>query len=470
MINFSTKLKYYLERSNYTISSFAKANEIDRSLLHKYTTGSRIPKDSSFIDLISEKLLLSVAEYDEIYKLWKRESVGSRLFLQREKIKDLLENFNIYDNFTIPEVSFQSFDIDSFPKFKITTNQHELLILIRSILSFESNKEAFPISICMQPQYSGITNILSDFSSLENLSVTHLVCFHQHRDSFIHNISLIENLLSLSFCINEYKIKVYYDNASQHINQMSLLPNLIITDEFVILASYDLGNGIIYHQKDIHNFYQNMFSEMSAACKLITRTCTTSSDYHQFFFDHTFHYGMTQSPQMGMIATREIFEEVIHKNLDHREEFINLAIGSSERLKVEYQKKNYCFYFTDNGAKDFIEIGRNTEFPSVLYRPLTKQESIDSIKLYLKDAAGKFVRNNMLNNKHLNYTSNIIIYLEVGKSVIFQKPTENGFPKVIFFEETSFNEMMLDFFDNMEEMGYSLSFEESTSYLKKLAE
>lgn len=466
MSDFSNKLKYYLERSNYSITSFAKSCEIDRTLLHKYTTGTRIPKNSKFIDLISDKLLLSVTERDEIYRLWKMESIGPNLFLQREKIKNLLENFSIYNNFSIPETTTNTFDINNIPEFKISSNQQELIMLLRSILTFESKKETFPVSIYMQPRHPEIAALLSEFSLKQNLSITHLICFHQHRDSFIHNISLIENVLNLSFCIANYNVKVYYEDASQHINQMSLLPNLIITDEFVLVSSYDLSNGIVYHKSEVHDFYQTIFDKMSSSCKQISRNCTTSSEYHRYFFDSTFHYGLTQSPQLGLVVEKEVYEDVISDQLDNREEFIQLALESSKRLKTEYNKKIYNFYFTDNGLANFIESGRNTEFPSVLYRPLTKKESLDCIHLYCENTAGKYLKNNMLNNKFFNYTSDIIVYVEIGKKVVFQKPVKDNFPKIISIEETSFSEMILDFFENMEEMEYSHSFDDSTQYIK----
>lgn len=468
MSNFSEKFKIYLERSSYTISSFAKSNNIERSLLQKYTTGSRIPKNSDFIDLISEKLLLSVKESIEIHQLWKMESIGSRLFLQREKIKDMLINFKFYNNFKIPEVSLQTYDANSIPEFKTTTTKQELIILLRSIFHYESSKETFPLSIYMQPQYSEIAQLLIEFSKFQNLAITHLVCFHQQTDSLIHNVSLIEQILNLSFCIAKYNVKVYYDDANHHVNQMSIFPNLIITDEFVISFSFDLEDGIIYHKNEITAFYQNMFNKINDNCKLISRNCNSSEDYSDCFFNRTFHYGLTKSPEIGISLTHEIYNEFIVEELENRDDFIYWANETSERLKKIYVNKNSKSFFTDNGLNSFINEGRHSEFPNALYRPLSKNIAASTIDLYCKNIAGKYLQNIMLNNKNFNYSSNITVYIEIGKSVIFQMPVENDFPKIVIINEPSFNEMMIDFFENMEEMEYAHSFDYSTLYLEDI--
>lgn len=468
MSTFSERLKFYLERSSYTISSFAKSINIERTLLQKYTTGSRIPKNSDFIDLISDKLLLSVQESIEIHQLWKMESIGPRLFQQREKIKEMLIDFKFYNNFKIPEVNFQTYDVNSIPEFKTTTTKHELIILLRSILSYESNKETFPLSIYMQPKYSEITQLLIEFSKFQNLEITHLVCFHQQTDSFIHNVSLIEHILNLSFCIAKYNVKVYYDDANHHVNQMSIFPNLIITDEFVISFSYDLEDGIIYHKNEITAFYQNTFNKINNNCKLISRNCNSSADYQDCFFNRTIHYGLTQSPQIGMSVTPQIYNEFIVEELENRDEFIYCVLETAERLKKIYINKKYKFFFTDNGLNSFINEGRNSEFPNALYRPLSKKIAATTIDLYCKNIADKYLQNIMLNNKNFNYTSNIIVYLEIGKSVIFQMPVENDFPKIVIINEPSFNEMMIDFFESMEEMEYSHSYDYSTLHLEDI--
>lgn len=69
MSEFSDKLKLYLKQNGHTTASFSKSCNIDRTLLHKYGTGDRLPHNLETVTIIADKLLLSIQDKNDLIRL-----------------------------------------------------------------------------------------------------------------------------------------------------------------------------------------------------------------------------------------------------------------------------------------------------------------------------------------------------------------------------------------------------------------
>lgn len=467
MSEFSDKLKNYMKRSGHTTASLSKLCNIDRTVFHKYGTGDRFPTDIKTVEIIADKLLLSISDKNELTCLWRMEHIGKDLYIQREEVKQLLEGLNDFSSFNISSSNFATnCELSKVEAISITKNEFELQMFIRNILAFEATKDIFEVRMCVQPVYHDLINMLLEYSQTSSLSVTQLVCFHQHRDSIVNNIQYIKNILPLAFCLPDYQVKIYYNDADQHINNMSLLPNMILTDEFVILFSYDLKEGIVYHENQIHAFYSEIFNKMSAQCKCINTYCQEPEEYVNLLINKNFRFMLNQTPCLALTFTKKFFEDVIIKEIPNREAFIQSILADMERRIVEDASYFCNAFFTCEGVENFIQTGRNNEFPPEIYRQLATDECKDLLRKQINTAANSCVTNYLLDETNFNYKSNVIVEVEPRGIVAFQKPTDQFYRKFVIFDESSINELFVDFFSSMEEMQYIKSQKDMLDYLK----
>lgn len=467
MTDFSDKLKSFMKRNGYTTASLSKLCNIDRTVFHKYGTGDRFPTDIETVKIIADKLLLSVDDRSELIRLWRMEHIGKDLYLQREEIKGLLEGLNDFSSFSIPSSKFVT-NCELNTEDVVSTIKHELELqmMLRNILAFEASKNKFEVRMCVQPIYHNLNNLFLEYSHTSTLSVTQLVCFHHHQNTIVKNIQYVKNILPLVFGLPDYQVKIYYDDAEHHINNMSILPNLIITDEFVILFSYDLKEGIIYHEKQIHDFYSDVFQKMSDQCKCISTYCQDPVEYINLLMNKKFKYLLNQTPCLGNSFTKEFLENVLSSDIPDRELMIQTLIADMERRIPEYQAQSFYAFFTREGVVQFIQTGRDNEFPPEMYRQLSPEECKELIKAQIDSSITSGVINCLLDQSNFNYQSNVIVEVELGGIVIFQKPTDQFYRKFVIFNESSINEMFVDFFSSLEEMQYIKSQQDTLEYLK----
>lgn len=469
MTEFSEKLKFLVKQNGHSTASIAKQCNIERTVFHKYGTGDRLPPSYQTVETIAEKLLLSADDRGELLMLWQMEQFGKEVFSQRIKIKNLLENLNSVST-TAPLTSHPIAETVTSPLKEVQQieSELELIMYLRYILSQESAKPNFHIKICAQPIYSNILNLFLEYSVISNMTVTQLVCFHQRQHTIVKNIDYLDQILSMAFRVPNYKLKVYYDDADFHINSMSLLPNLIVTEEYVILFSFDQKEGIIYHKKEIHTFYDHVFEKLSVKCRNASTNTHTHEDYIDIILHKDYHYFLNQNPCMGIGFTEEFLDKVIINELPDRDLFIQSILNDTARRSVDYMNNPCQAFFTNCGVRHFIQTGRDNEYPPELYRQITKDEAKELIKNYCDQGNNFFVHNKLINDSLFHYQSNVIIHAELNGIVLFQKPEDQFERKFVIIDEPSISTIFVDFFASLEGMNYVKSNSESRSYLYSL--
>ncbi len=468
MSDFSEKFRTLVGNSGYSTYALAKKCNIERTLLHRYGTGERLPQTLETIFLLSDRLMLSSHDTNELVRLWNMERIGKNVYVQCECIKELLENLS---KVTKWNPSFKNIEakhsMETIPPRILFHSTMELEHYLRIILDFESQKKEFKIQLCMQPSYAFLTNTLLEHSQKRELSVTQLICFNRQRDSIHKNAQYMTNILPLVFHLSNYEAKVYYNDAEQHINPMSILPNLIITAEFILLFSLDADYGIIYHDSEMHDFYSAIFSELSNNCKTINKDVANVEEYMQLLLNKNLAYMINENPCFGISLRKEFLDQVVKPDVPYRELLIEMT--EVDILKRTEEKKiQATAFFTNAGMTTFLETGRDNEFPPELYRPLTMEERKYVVNRTCHPDLQDYIHNHLIHDDSFHFQSDMTILVETaGGSVIIQKPAGLQGRKTVIFEESSINEMFTSFFENAETMHLVESFEASLFYMKK---
>lgn len=466
MSEFSEKLESYLNRNGHNTATFAKVCGMERTVFYKYEKGKRLPQKSEIVEEMADKLLLAVEEKEELIRLWNRERIGKDIFRQREEVKELLENLNEYTSFHMDSSQFVvNCEINDDAKVYVAKSEIELQMYIRRILKYETGQKKLKVRMCVQPRYHFLREVLLEYSENPFLSVTQLVCFYKQKDTIVNNLTYLKEVLPLAFCLPDYKLKVYYEHAEHHINKMSVLPNVILTGEFVILFSYDGKEGIIYRESKVYDFYSKLYEDMSKKCKCVSTNCCTTEEYMNMLMDNDWAYFVNQNPCFGMGFTREFLEKVILPGVSGREILIEKTLSDLERRITECEKCKA--FFTKKGVIQFLRTGRDNEFPPEFYRPVTEEEGKEMIWGICSTGRPAYVSNQLIDDSKFHYESDIIIHIMAGR-VMIEKPDGQSNRKFIVLEENSIIEMLMDFFENLEKMQYVKSEEETKKYLRTL--
>ena len=246
---------------------------------------------------------------------------------------------------------------------------------------------------------------------------------------------------------------------------MSVLPNVILTGEFVILFSYDGKEGIIYRDSEVYDFYSRLYEEMLKECKCVSTNCCTIEEYLNTMMDNDWLYFVNQNPCFGMGFTREFLDKVILPEVPGREILIERSLADIERRTAECEKCRA--FFSKKGVLQFLRTGRDNEFPPEFYRPLTEEEGKELIRGICNTEHPPYVSNRLIDDSKFHYESDTIIHIMAGRAMI-ERPDGQTNRKFVILEENSISEMLIDFFENLEEMQYVKSEEKTQEYLRGL--
>ena len=89
---FAEKLKSYIEKSGQTIYMVAQSSGVNRTLIHRMTTGTRIPSKKETVALIAKSLLLSPADTNDLLEAYEMSKRGESAYRQLQLVKQLLIN------------------------------------------------------------------------------------------------------------------------------------------------------------------------------------------------------------------------------------------------------------------------------------------------------------------------------------------------------------------------------------------
>lgn len=92
MAIFAEKLKSYIEKSGQTIYMVAQSSGVNRTLIHRMTTGARIPSKKETVALIAKSLLLSPADTNDLLEAYEMSKRGESAYRQLQLVKQLLIN------------------------------------------------------------------------------------------------------------------------------------------------------------------------------------------------------------------------------------------------------------------------------------------------------------------------------------------------------------------------------------------
>lgn len=305
------------------------------------------------------------------------------------------------------------------------------------------------------------------------MKITHVMCIEQNNSRSYINLELFRQIFPICFQNKNYKALYYYDDLRGHINEMSIMPNLLLTEKCAVVFDYEMKHGMMINDKVYIDVLAQEFERMKR--KTTPFVCFDHDQMdvmtsYSMIADSNVNITLFNQPCMGAGISSDIYERFLYPFPD-KDEFIKLMCDNWRDWKGnEYIKTNertMGAYSAQQGVRYFMETGRVTEFPSGYYMPL----DMEARRNVLKRIIG-LVRKGVIQYKFL--TSDIDIpetlyfYISVDEKILFiHKVYEDRICRV-YVQESGIIHAFMSFFEYIEKKNMLCEGRDVLEYLKDI--
>lgn len=419
MSEFSEHLTRIKVKNDIVISHLSDAVSVDRTTLHNYLSGKRLPPNEDFINKLAVELRLSINETDKLREEYNAARNGDDKTERYKCMESILGSYSLAKT-AIPDF------VNSAPRTRMSAAMPECTVitkkekLLRVIaLTFE---EAFgdgaDVYIIAQP-----SEILSSaFSSVTahnpKSSIYHVFCFNSEvNGDDIYNLNLFRYTLLAYSNLGEYCPAYYYDRVAATKNEMSMFGNCIVTPKLVITFDSNFEYAIMYKNSDIIFTYTKLCKDRYKRCIRFLEKKTTITDFvGDFLNERESERSYYFHPCIAMSLDRNILKSVAKLPEPIKSIVTEKTISQFEKYRGHLGADSGSFVlFSEGGVEHFLNNGRITEIPDSLYNPPTPRQRIQLIERAIQDG------DNDITCPRIITDENIAPSLKLGLSVFNER-------------------------------------------------
>ena len=475
MSKFSEHLEQCIMDSGMTENQLAKVSGFTRSYIALMKNGQRVSPDSAKMTKLLSALNLPPYEYDIIWAEYIRARVGDTVYERNNAVIDFMESFGNISNTYIK--SFYKHEITDI---KTVDNRMDMDYLIKAVIEQEALKEDGSIRIIMQADSSILRNVLPGVcKNNRNLKIDHIICLDNqpgngHEKDALYNINMLKCLMPIViFSDSEnYKIYHYYDHVTSHFNFASLLPCMVLTQDYVISMNAEMNKGLIFREKEIVTMFDGLFQEHKRKCRMMLQRMEDDMDIYEYYNSQQSMEGITytiaQQPCFGVLKVENLVRKYCVSADEKICTLLENTLRKNERLFAGDQTKivSYC---TKKGLKRFAEEGIVDELPPEIYRKLEKRDRLDILqKLLAAIAQGKYELY-LLEEHGIDFPRQLQICSYGLTDALIVYMSENKKTRFVL-NETSLTKILFEFFQEFVRSPQVCSSEKSLRYLEQLVQ
>lgn len=472
MSRFSEKCKEILKENGTNVYQLAIHASLERTTLQRMVTGKRLPP-LGFLKSFCQALRLSKFEEEELFELYRIESMGEDAYRNEQSILHLLshlrklEEKDSFYNTKITSIQYQNMDLLS----NTSSNIYDTELLMQYILKkeFSNNTEGF-IYTNLPGTYESFLHSLELFyrQFQKKLCVHHLIHFQINSSLSSENLDMMHSVLLLYISNKlDYQVFYYYSRLNKNDILYMCFPYYIITSRHVLLMSSDFKMGIILSEKDIIKQYIHTFRKnCSLAAPLFQKISNLQGSMSIYKTDsipsksdiHYFHY---QPCYVDLVGEQGIMERI--KNF--LPEFYEIGKQLVQSIIFKSNFPNLCF-FSEQGVKEFCRTGKYYGQIGTFFPPLTVEERIKALKYF--QSAPTFHNNRMIKEScSISFPKHLYFELLGTTSLQIIRIENLEIMDFITIEESSICEAFYHFFQTLQSSKYVYSAEETYSFISQ---
>ncbi len=473
---FSDYLQNYINLKEITLKDLSEETDIDRTVLYRYVKGKRIPSDKDIVIRVADAAQMSVSEKRCLLAEYDKLVFGENVVYSYEYIKRLANRLGSLNKLavrnswrTVYEFKMEDMVTGLYSKEEIMTY---ILDLFRFIASQKSKTEK--VLLVMQPVYDEIQDFMPDIFAGSHVEIEQIICIEQNIKQNHKNLELFEKILPLCFFLPKYNLYYYYDSLGSHINQMTVMPNIIIANDYVVQFDYNMKNGIVSHNKVYTDIVRQQYYTLKKETRrlFVNRKELFLSQPFMDIMDEPHGICLQKQFCMGNCLGKPVLEKHIYpfKGRDKLIERITGIYGEwNEEKYVNKDNGNVSLvsYGTAGGMEEFMRSGRIKEFPDRYYSPLSAEERMLVLDRMIL-LSGKGAMQYRLIADETSFSDGIIFYLAEGKKRFsLSKVTEKNIIQIIIDEQSIYRTFKM-YLEYLEKKGMLYSGEETVQYLENL--
>lgn len=366
---------------------------IERTKLQRIKSGQKLPTKDE-LELICVSLYLSPEEKDDLTKEYEIAIIGEDKYKSRLCTANFIETlYNIFNgNHCSVEGHFNiSLDIKS-PS--VVMGESSTYNTVESVIRQEAveNNTIYMYGNTFDSK-SMINNLLHCITDVPNLNVYQIFGLKPHNDSYENyysNINLISKIYPVFLSKTDYHAYYYYDKA----NDYSLMPYLIVTDNYSITVSYDRKSAVITQDKDIIKLHKQLFKQKLSSSYALIADINTLMGYSEIYIQHLNCFDIANTNMLTIeyepCVTPYIGDDLIEMCM--RKDIPDYQIILERAKKCLGLYRNFMLktsIFTERGLDNFIKTGRITEIPEIAYNPIPPEYRIKILNRLCNDAENR---------------------------------------------------------------------------------
>lgn len=376
MEQLQTLLKKYIESRGFTIYSIAYRSGINRTTLQKILSGQRkMTKD--IYDMLLPFLSLSPIEEEELNQAFLINQIGHDRYMSHMIIKDILEGD--YDNRTLstpPDAffSYLSLNTNDLPDYMLINDSFQLSNMFYALIQNSMQHDEPYMYLFTGCSNLYISTLLKQFFYMdyERLKLVQLAEFAITSDftnkyNNIYNLETIKALIPFLTSFNgHFSMYSYYTTDTKCQMNATVFPYYIITNDYIMLLSSDYSSGLLLSDKNIHDYYLNMYMKYLSKSSLIVNGKSSVSDLLESLIQDDnvrslYNKCLNVQPIFYIYVTEAIFDKYMssNPNYEHIKNLFYSRIGQLKELNSSHQ-----IYFTKNGLDLFAETGLLVDIPA----------------------------------------------------------------------------------------------------------
>lgn len=473
---FSELLFNHIRSRGFTNIYFSKICGVDRTLMQKYISGKRLPRQEKIRKIMYEKLHLSPDEQAAIENAYQREVLGPGVYEQYQCVKHILENFS--------EITYQKGSVEN-PVFHVEMNaghlqkilplytKNELLNYLWGILGHAAEQEACDIYLIMQPDYDGLDEILMNLIRKNNIRIHHLVCIDrqmtEQKESY--NLRILQKMVALMCGRADYDVRFYYSSISNHINSTSLMPNLVLAGDFVVQFNYEMDKGVVFRDSALGNFYAKIYDSLERKTSSFLKKHGSIVDTVQYYQEqHPCDCSLQYQPCFAYTFSDQMLSEITEPSKLGNSGVIGelcTMLGQWGRHAASLGIPANRNFFARSGVNDFMETGRMREFPSEFYHPLPFKWRLHVLKIFCQQLKSGLIEGYLINEEEFHMDRSLIMQLSGRDAVHFISCREDGSQSVMRLYEDGIVNAFVDFIEKLKDTACTESREATITFIEE---
>ena len=475
---FGEYLKELIDANSINIYALAKSAGLERTAIHKFMTGGRLPSDD-YAKKLADALPLSPEEHRRLLESYDISKIGVFKYKQRIQVKNIIESLAYMESGAVHSSSYTVSSPPPEASGSTAAGYFAVNNLVRSVIEeavAQSGDQWIDFVVPENYQYF-YNELLACYIRHPALRIRHIIAFTKKVD-FVdntnRNLGLLSQVLPLAFAPGAEYSPYYFYQTSEDVEITQAMPYFILTSaNKLLLLNRDFSKAIFISDTDIVDVYKESFASMLPQTKVLLNRVNSMYEYLQYYTTSDFDnleeptHWIEPEPCIGTVVDDDLIARHVKDNMPYRDETIALLCKH-----YGYYKNNKLHNIdicTTEGLSDFIDTGYTFFSPHEVVEPFSR----DTVKELLLGLKNRIVDKKMdilfTNPSKIALPGKVIISINRSTGICLMNcKNDNSDLRVIILSEESINLAFSDFIESIEESGFVSSAEDSLVTLDRI--